>query len=86
MVKRIIKTTIVGIVVSVAAIKIAAIFLGGVVLDTILRWLSPLGVTLSIKEFAQIIFTGLITAFMAHLIYTGKLDKYLPKQFKKLIG
>lgn len=86
MAKRIIKTTIFGLALSLATIKILAIAVGSTVMDSILRILSPLGVKFTAIEFGQIIFTAIVTAFIAHLVYTGKLDKYIPKQFKKYIG
>ena len=80
MAKRIIKTTIAGIVISILTLKLFLVFLSNAVIDSVFRVFSPLGLKLTPVEFTQIIFTAIITSFIAYLIYTNKIP------FKKYLG
>ena len=79
MVKRIIKTTIIGIGLSLLAIKVLLVFLSNALIDSVFRVISPLGLELTPIEFTQIIFTAIVTSIISYLIYTNKipLKKYL---------
>ena len=88
MVKRIIGITIGGVALSVVLIKIGLLAVLSTVSDTILRLLSPLGVTFTAREFAHIMFAALTTAVLSYFVWTGKIKfdgiwNWIKKTFRR---